>query len=113
MKNIIKLFVIFFVIIIFIGCSNEPPAFRVSNERAEKANVQIQTVKNTVNINDIQPGQVTNFQEVPTGNVTVTAVIQSQSVSPANSFNADEDYNYTVAIANTTPPTIRIDKSDK
>lgn len=113
MKSIIKLLFVFIVTIAFIGCSDEPPAFRVSNERQEKANIQIQTVRNTININDVQPGTITAFQEVPGGKVDVTAVIQSQSVSPSASFNADVDNNYTIVLLNSTPPTFRIDKADK
>ena len=113
MKNVFKFLSILFLFITFVACSDEPPSFRVKNERTQQANVQIQTVSNTVNINDAQPGTVTNYQEVTTGNVNVTAVIQSESFAPSASFNAEENNNYTVVIANTTPPSIRIDVTDK
>jgi hypothetical protein len=113
MKSLLKFFGVLFLIVTFIACSDEPPSFRVKNERTQQANVQIQTVSNTININDALPGTATNYQEVAKGNVTVTAVIQSESFSPSGSFNAEENNNYTVVIANTTPPSIRIDVTDK
>lgn len=113
MKNVIKLLSILFLIVTFVACSDEPPSFRVKNDRTQQANVQIKTVSNTININEALPGSVTNYQEVPKGNVIVTAVIQSESFSPEASFNAEVDNNYTVVIANTTPPSIRIDVTNK
>ena len=46
------------------GCgSPEDPQFRISNQRATKANLQVQTSGgNTININDVQPSQTTAFR---------------------------------------------------
>jgi hypothetical protein len=113
MKNVFKLLSILFLIVTFIACSDEPPSFRVKNERPTKANVQIKTVANTENINDVQPGTVTNYKEVAQGLVEISAEIQNETDEPTGSFNAEENNNYTIVIANTTPPTIRIDVTDK
>lgn len=113
MKNLLKFFGIIFLIVSFIACSDEPPSFRVKNERTTKANVQIKTVANTENINDVQPGTVTNYKEVAEGKVDISAEIQNETNEPTNTFNAEKNNNYTIVIANTTPPTIRIDITDK
>lgn len=113
LKNILKFCAIFFLLVTFIACSDEPPSFRVKNERSTKANVQIKTVNNTVNLNDVQPGTATNYQDVAEGNVEITAVIQSESVSPSGGFSAANDYNYTIVIVSSTPPSIRVDASSK
>lgn len=113
MKNIIKLFSIVALVIVFIACSDEPPSFRVKNENANKANVQIKTVTNTININDVQPGTVTGYREVPKGLVEISAEIQNETNEPEGSFTAQDNKNYTIVILNSTPPSIRIDVSDK
>ncbi len=112
-KNILKFFGVLFLVITFIACSSEPPSFRVKNERTNKVNVQIKTVNNTINLNDVQPGTATNYQEVAEGKVEITAGIQNEVIVPTASFNAEKDNNYTIVIVNTTPPTIRIDASSK
>jgi hypothetical protein len=73
MKKMFYSIVIVFVALSKVGCSEEPPSIRVSNERAKKSNVQIKTVNNTINQNDIAGGTVTNYQDVPEGRVFVTA----------------------------------------
>lgn len=113
MKNLLKFFGVLLLIITFIACSDEPPSFRVKNERSTKANVQIKTVANTENINDVQPGTATNYREVAQGLVEISAEIQNETDEPTGSFTAQENNNYTIVIVNTTPPTIRIDVTDK
>jgi len=113
MKCMLKFFGIIFLIITFVACSDEPPSFRVKNERSAKTNVQIKTVANTENINDVQPGTVTNYKDVAEGKVDISAEIQNETDEPTGSFNAEPDYNYTIVIVNSTPPSIRIDRSDK
>jgi hypothetical protein len=96
------------------GCSSDPPSARVLNERTTKANVQIKFADgNTININDVAAGTATAFQEIHTGTTMATATIQSESVAPSGVFNAEEDKNYTLVVVNSTPPTLRIDVSDK
>jgi dihydropteroate synthase len=99
--------------IAIIGCSTEPPSVRVSNERSDKANVQIKTINNTINQNDITAGSTTNYQEVAEGSIEATASIQNESDSPTTTFNATTDNNYTIVIVNSNPPTIRVDTSSK
>jgi hypothetical protein len=97
----------------FIGCSEEVPSFRVHNERSTKANVQIKPANgNTINVNDVELGQTTPFQNISEGKTEITAVIQNETISPEITFNASNDYNYTIVVTNTNPPTLRID-SDK
>ncbi|MDP2886985.1 MAG: hypothetical protein Q8P51_18420 [Ignavibacteria bacterium] len=96
-----------------VGCSKKPPSVRVFNERATKVNVQIKTSDNTINLNDVAAGQTTNYQDISEGPCGATAVIQNESVSPTRSFSAEKDNNYTVIVANTTPPTVRVDSQSK
>lgn len=96
------------------GCSEESdPNIRIRNERADKANVQIQTTGgNTININDVTAGQTTSYQYVAEGNVTVTAVIQNESVSPTATFFAAKDEHYTIVILAGDTPTLRVDRGN-
>lgn len=90
------------------SCSDDTdPKFRIHNERADKANVQLQTTGgNTININDVEANQVTEYQAATKGNITVTAVIQNESISPELTFFADNDERYTIAIKAGNPPTL-------
>lgn len=112
MKNVFKLLSILFLFITFVACSDDPPSFRVKNENTSKANVQIKTVSNTENINDVQPGTLTNYKEVAEGKVNVSAEIQNETNEPTNTFNAEKNNKYTIIITNTSPPVIRIDVTD-
>ena len=113
MKKLFKSLSIIILVLVFNACADEPPGMRVKNERTTKANVQIKTVNNTINHNDVQPGTATNYQEVPDGDIEVTAEIQNETVSPTKNFTSQENNNYTIVIVNSTPPTIRIDVTDK
>ncbi len=113
MKNILKYLGVLFLIFTFIACSEEPPSFRVKNEYTSKVNLQIKTTANTENINDVQPGTMTDYKEVAEGPVEVTAEIQGVVDEPTGIFNAQPDNNYTVIITNTNPPGIKIDVTDK
>jgi hypothetical protein len=113
MKNLIKYLSIIILVLAFIACADEPPGMRVKNERTTKANVQIKTVNNTINHNDVQPGTSTNYQEVSEGAIEVTAEIQNENVTPTKNFTSQNNNNYTIVIVNSTPPTIRIDVTDK
>ena len=93
-----------------IACSSEDPKFRIYNERADKANVQIQTSGgNTININDVAAGQTTAYQSVAQGTVVVTAVIQNVSASPTAKFFCGKDEQYTIVVQAGTVPTLRVD----
>jgi len=112
MKNTLIRILSFAFIITIIGCSDDTdPNFRIYNERSNKANVQIQTSGgNTININDVESGQVTAYQSVSVGNITVTAGIQNEPVSPTITFNAAFDEKYTIVIQTTNPPSLRVDR---
>lgn len=113
MKTLFQLIFFTILVITLIGCSDEPPSFRVKNENANKVNVQIKTVANTTNINDVQPGTVTGYREVPKGLVEISAEIQNETNEPEGSFTAQDNKNYTIIILNSNPPAIRIDVTDK
>ena len=113
MMKIFYSIILVFVALSVIACSEEPPSIRVMNERSTKANVQIKTVANTINHNDVVEGKVTNYQDVTEGRIDVTAEIQNEAVSPTATFNALNDNNYTIVILNSTPPTLKVNVSDK
>ena len=99
---------------VFSGCTKDSPSIRIFNERTEKANVQLKTPSsNTININDVAGGTGTVFQDLQTGAWTATATIQSESVAPSVSFTVEEEKYYIVVVTNATPPTLRVDSSDK
>lgn len=98
--------VIFFVLIN--GCSsNSEPQFRIRNEQLNKVNMNIQTSgSNKFNINDIGPGQTTAYQTTSEGNITVTAIIQNESVS----FMAAKNTSYTIVVGAGKPISVHVDK---
>lgn len=101
-------------LILFAGCSKDAPSIRVFNERTTKANVQLKTPSsNTININDVAGGTGSVFQDVQAGEWTATAGIQNESVSPSITFSVEEDKYYIVVVTNATPPTLRVESSDK
>lgn len=113
MRNVLVVGILIGFVCAILSCSSGDanPMFRIRNERATKANVQIQTSGgNTININDVQPGQVTAYQTAAEGNITATASIQGESVSPTITFSAAKNNIYTIAIATGDPPTLRIDR---
>jgi flagellar hook assembly protein FlgD len=97
---------IFFVFIF--SCSrNTDPQFRIRNEQLNNVSVKIQTsANNKSSINNIESGQITAYQTVPEGNITVTAVAQNESVS----FPAGKNTSYTIIISTGKPPLVQIDK---
>lgn len=100
--------------IAMVGCSEEAPSVRVVNERPTKANVQVKLQSsNTININDVAAGQTTSYQGITAGTCEATAVIQNESVSPVTGFSAENDRNYTIVVANTTPPTLKVSSEKK
>lgn len=96
------------------GCADDPPAIRVVNQRATKANVQIKQANgNTINHNDVTSVAASNLEDIAEGATVVTAVIQNESVSPTTAFNASNDNNYTVVVLVGDPPTLRVDTQGK
>ena len=95
--------------IVFInGCShNSDPQFRFRNEQSTKADMKIQTPEgNKLSINDIEPGQTTSYQTASVGNITLTAVLQNESVS----FLAAKNTHYTIVVSSDKPLAMVIDK---
>ena len=102
------------VVLFTTACSTDPPSVRVQNLRTNKANVQIKLADaNTININDVEAGATTSYREIVKGSSMATAVIQNEKESPSTIFTADDNKNYTVVIQNNTPPTLKIDVTDK
>jgi hypothetical protein len=101
------------LLILCIGCSDDPPSVRVRNDFSKKANVQFKTGGNTFNINDVATGTSTNFQDVAEAEHVATASIQGESTAPTATFTAKNNNNYTVVITNTTPPAMRVDVEEK
>ncbi|MDP3445380.1 MAG: hypothetical protein Q8T08_21185 [Ignavibacteria bacterium] len=112
MKKLLVTIISLAFIIITIGCAEDAePQFRVSNERTTKANVQVQTSGgNTININDVEGGKATSYQTTAAGNVTATAVIQNEQVSPSVNFYAAMGERYTIEIKSGNVPTLRVNK---
>jgi hypothetical protein len=114
MKSIIVTVVALVAFSSFAGCSDSPPSVRVANQRGSKANVQIKQANgNTINHNNVESGTMSNFQGIAEGDIGVTAIIQNEPVSPAVSFNASNENNYTVVILAGDPPTLRVDEQRK
>jgi len=92
------------------ACSPDgDPEFRVQNDRADKANVQVQTSGgNTINLNDVLSGQTTAFQSAAEGTIVVTAVIQNEAATPQVKFFAEKGTKSTVIIVADGPPTLRV-----
>lgn len=108
MKNIFIGIISLIFLISINGCSsNTDPEFRIKNESTDKANMKIQTAEgNKISINDIEPGQTTEYHSAPEGNITTTAVLQNESIS----FLAVKNFHYTIMISSNKPLTMHIDK---
>ena len=111
MKNLFKIILGITFLLTMINCSDDKePKFRIHNEMANKANVQFQTTGgSTININDVEAGQTTEYQMANEGNITATAVIQNESASPTITFFAANNERYTVVILANIPPALRVD----
>ena len=61
-------------------CDNENPRSRIVNNGTDKASVQIKTSGgNTENINNIQPGQSSEWRSFAEGTIEFTVAIQGQA----------------------------------
>ncbi|MBE2279293.1 MAG: DUF4397 domain-containing protein [Ignavibacteriaceae bacterium] len=112
MKKIFYTILVIGMMIVNISCADEPePEIRVLNSRLNKANVQFKTdAGNTVNINDVEPGQLTTYQDLDKGNLTVSAVIQDEPVKPVITFFAVKGIKYTIVIVGGQVASLRIDR---
>lgn len=107
MKKIMVGILFITITFIIVNCSNDPsPKIRVKNEGMDRVNVKIQTAVNTeFKINDVEPGQTSDYQSATEGNITAIAVSQNESIS----FVAEKDTRYTIVLSPSKPPTIQID----
>jgi len=112
MNRVILIFLVAIFAIALVGCSTNPdtpPRFRVRNDRTTDASLQVKTSGgNTININNVKPNTTSEYQEVATGLVEITATIQGQTGSFTASFIAGVNSSYTVVVANTTPASVSI-----
>lgn len=93
--------------LLFHGCSgNTEPRIRIKNEQSKKVEVKIQTPGSTkFTINEVEAEQTTEYEQVALGNITVTVVVQNESVS----FLAMKSTQYTIIISEDKPPELHID----
>ena len=65
------------IIALFYSCTvNKDPQFRFRNEGPDKINLKVQTPEDVkMSINDIEPGQTTEYTTTSEGIITATAVI--------------------------------------
>lgn len=113
MKNLTALFLILTLLMSIAGCSSEDrdPEFRVRNERSTKVSAQVKTSNgNTININNVEPGQTTGYQSVVEGLIEITVSIQGDTAKPTHSFRATKNNRYTIVAAAGDPPSIRVDQ---
>jgi len=106
-----KIYVGVFSLLLFVfiaGCSrNTETQLRISNKHAEKVNVKIQTEKGVkFAINDVEPGETSDYQTINEGNITATAVIQNESIS----FLVAKHAHYTIFISADKPPLLHLDQ---
>ncbi|MBL4651742.1 MAG: hypothetical protein JKY53_02600 [Flavobacteriales bacterium] len=90
--------------LIFTGCKkckNEDPRARVVNNGTGSVSVHIETSGgNTININNIDAGQVSSYESYAAGNVDFTITIGkgSNTVNYNASVSMEECYQYDIAI---------------
>lgn len=111
MKQTLTGIICFTAFILLYGhVADTDPQFRIKNEQSEEINVQIETSNGaTVTIDDIQPGETTEFQSAPVGDIAAKAVIENVSLSPSDSFFATKNTRYTVVVISGSSPMLRID----
>lgn len=113
MRRLTTPLILFSLMLMCIGCSEDPPSVRVRNDFSKKVNTQFKWSGNTFNINDVMPGTASGFQDISEGEHTANATIQGESTTPTAAFSAKNDNNYTIVITNTTPPAMRVDVEAK
>lgn len=108
MKKLIVSILSALLLVLCNSCSsNSDPQLRIRNEQQNKVNVNIQSSENNkFSINDIAPGQMTNYQRVSEGNITAINITQNESIS----FLAAKNIRYTVVIRTGNPPALHIDQ---
>ena len=110
MKNVLSLLAII-LMLVGAGCSdnNNPPKFRMRNDRVTQASAQIKTSGgNTININNVAPGTSSAYQTVAEGQIDITVTIKDEPGSYPAGFVAKTDASYTIVVVNSTPPAIEV-----
>jgi hypothetical protein len=104
MKLIRKLSLLFFctlLIAVFSNCKKckkEDPRARIINNGSQKASVQIQTSGgNTVNMNNVMPGSVSEFSNFAPGDVVFTVSVGNKT-NIVTSVPMQTCYEYDIAI---------------
>lgn len=112
MKHILSGIILLGLLFAATGCSEDPdPLFRVKNERGTKANVQVKTNDgNTINFNDVLPGQLTDYHGTMQGNIKVSTVLQDDPAKPKAEFYAENGSSYTIVILAGEVAYLRIDR---
>lgn len=96
------------LLVLINGCFKNPqPQYRIENEQGAKVSVKIQTSESgEAKVVEVEANQTTSYEHTPEGNITVTSVMQNESVS----FRATNNIRYTIVISPNKPPLVRIDK---
>jgi hypothetical protein len=109
MRKFKNLLIITGLLLGFVACNPEAPRVRVQNQNQEIVDVALKPPSgSTININDVSAGAQTGFIEVPSSNYEVDVNVENVSEDATTFFQADEDGNYTIIVANTSPPTVTV-----
>jgi hypothetical protein len=97
-------------------CKNEDPIARVQNNGTSSVSVHIQTSGgNTVNINNIDPGQVSNYERFAAGLVSYTISVGNGGSSQNYYTNVTmgQCYQYDIILnSDNTLSTVAVDLND-
>ena len=78
-------------------CKDEDPRARITNNGTQRVSVQVQTSGgNTVNINNIDPGNSSDYASYAAGQATFT--LKVSNIDYAKSLDVSKCHEYTVAI---------------
>ncbi len=78
-------------------CKDEDPRACIANNGTQRASVQVQTSGgNTVNINNIEPGQTSDYANYAAGRATFT--LKVNNIDYAKTLDVNKCHEYTVAI---------------
>ena len=96
MNKLLMLFVILMTFVGFFGCGEDGlPRIRVTNETAEEVNISFKQGSDpTRNINGVQPGATSAFQEIKEADTLVTGLPDKDSLA----FVAERGSDYTVVV---------------
>ncbi len=101
MKKVLS--ILMFVVMAFVSnscsdnCSGKDPRARIINNGTNKASVQIKTTGgNTININNIDPGNASSYQSYAAGQVTFTITVSN--VDYVKVVNVSNCFDYDIAI---------------